>query len=93
MAVIDNTIPPSQSGIAGIPAFPGGARTITPSDADTFVKAVAVYVGTAGDVRVLPANGDAAVTFKAVPAGGMVQCSVRGVLSTGTTASDLVGIG
>lgn len=93
MAAVDNTRPVSVSGVEGIPAFPGGAKAITPSDADTFVKPVAVYVGTAGDVAVRPANGDVAVTFVGVPAGSMVPVMVSAVLSTGTTASNLVGVG
>jgi hypothetical protein len=92
MASIDNTRPPSQSGIAGIPAFPSGAIAITPSDADTFLQPVAVYVGATGNVAVTPASGGANVTFVGLPAGAMVPCMVRAVLSTGTTATSLIGV-
>lgn len=84
--------PPSQSGIAGVPGFPGGAFAVSPSDSNTWTSPVAVYVGTTGDVRVIPFNGGSPVTFMAVPAGACVPCSVRAVLSTSTTASNLVGV-
>lgn len=93
MASIDNTRPASQSGVDGIPAFPSGAVAITPADADTFLKPVAVYVGGTGNVAVTPANGGADVIFVGVPAGTMVPCMVRAVLSTGTTATSLIGVG
>lgn len=93
MASIDNTRPASQSGVDGIPTFPSGAVAITPSDDDTFLKPVAVYVGTTGDVRIVPASGGAAVTFVGVPAGSMVPCLARAVYATGTDADDLVGVG
>ena len=93
MAVIDNSSPPSQSGIPGIPTFPSAAVVITPSDADTFLKPVAVYVGATGNVRIVPANGGAALTFVGLPAGSMVPCLARAVYSTGTTATSLIGVG
>lgn len=72
-----------------IPIFPMGAQAITPSDTDKFPRPVAVWVGTGGDVTVLPANGGAQLTFPAVQAGSCVPCMVLAVLATGTTAADL----
>jgi hypothetical protein len=45
-----------------------------------------LYVGTAGDVRVLTIGGDT-VTFTAVPAGTFMPVSVKRVYSTGTVAA------
>lgn len=73
-----------------VPVFPGGAKAITPADADTFAVPVAVYVGVTGNVAVTPANGGANVTFVGVPAGAVLPIMVRAVLSTGTTATSLV---
>jgi hypothetical protein len=70
------------------------AIAITPSDAtDLTTYAKALYVGVAGDVRVLPvSNGDGApVTFKNHPV-GYAPVQVRRVFATGTTAGDIVGL-
>lgn len=84
---------PNPSNISGIvPAFPGAAFAITKSDADTFAQPVTVYVGGAGDVAILPANGGSAVTFVGLPAGSIVPCRARAVLSTNTSATNLVGV-
>ena len=91
MAVIDLG-PPSQMGVAGIPAFPGGAFGITPSDTDTYPQPVAVYVGGAGDVAVTPYTGAVPVVFYNLPAGSVVPCSVKAVMLTDTTATNLVGV-
>lgn len=81
----------------GYPLF---AKAITPNDGDVLKDQNGidnhqfVYVGTGGDVTVIPAGlelTDAAVTF-AVPTGGMVPVMCRKVLATGTSASGLIGI-
>lgn len=90
MAVINLASPTRE--IASRPVFPGAAVAITPSDADTFNTHVTVYVGTAGDVSVLPANGNAAVTFVGLAAGSILLCQVRAVRATGTTAGSLVAV-
>lgn len=77
------------------PVFPYAAAAITASDTDTYnPPLLAVYVGVTGDVTVkLGTAATTAVTFKAVPAGmcppvsGIVQ-----VMSTATTATNLIGI-
>ena len=45
-----------------------------------------LYVGTAGNIRVLTIGGDT-VTFTAVPAGTFIPVSVKRVYSTGTVAA------
>lgn len=49
-----------------------------------------LYIGTTGDVAV-ETEARATVTFTAVPAGGILPIAARKVLSTGTTASNIVG--
>ena len=77
-------------------AFPNsgpanGLVALSPSDsADAAYKVRQIYVGTAGDVRVM--QGGVAVTFRNVPAGATLgPFLVDKVLATGTTAADLVG--
>lgn len=70
------------------------AATISPSDSTDFPEgqnARAIYVGVTGDLTVIMA-GDAAgtsVTFKNVPV-GIFNIAARRVLSTGTTATQLI---
>lgn len=68
----------------------GGAFTITPADAGA-IYATSLYVGTGGDIAVDMENGDT-VTFSAVPSGAIMPIRVRRVYSTGTTASNIVGL-
>lgn len=51
----------------------------------------ALYVGGTGDVKVLTMFGST-VTFTAVPAGTVLPVAVIRVFSTGTTATNLVGM-
>lgn len=69
----------------------GTAVAITPSD--TLANAFsAIYVGVTGDITLTPAGQTTAVLFKAVPVGILpVACSA--IAATGTTASQLVGLG
>jgi hypothetical protein len=90
MAVV--TYPKPSIFAAGMPKYPTNAATIAPSDTNTFSTPVAVYVGSTGDVAVLPASGAAAVTFAGLPAGAMVPVMCSAVLATGTTASQLVAV-
>ncbi len=68
------------------------AQAVTPDDAaDLGVYAKALYLGGAGNLRVLPvgaADGEA-VTFHNHPV-GWAPVQVRRVLATGTTASQIV---
>jgi hypothetical protein len=64
---------------------------VTPSDTEDLpVAARSLWVGTGGDLVVIPLNGDTALTFKGVPAGFQFTWSVRRVLATGTTAADII---
>jgi len=70
------------------------AVAVTKSDtADILPYAKALYVGTGGDLVIIPVgNRDQdPVTFKAHPVGYM-PVQVRRVLSTGTTASQIVAL-
>jgi hypothetical protein len=73
------------------PVLPDGAQAITPSDANIFAGAVAVYVGGAGIVTCSPANGSADVAVT-MPAGSIVPFRVLAVKATGTTATLMVAI-
>jgi len=69
---------------------PDTAAAVTTSDTapNVFTR---LYVGGAGDVKVVTENGDT-VTFKAVPVGTQLQIRVKQVLATGTTATYIVGM-
>lgn len=67
------------------------AAPITTSDAGTINTTRGVYVGVAGDVTVLMANGSGPITFKAAPV-GVLNINVRRVYATGTTATNLVAL-
>lgn len=70
------------------------AAPVTASDTtDLPVWAKALYLGQAGDVRLIPAGADGAtaVTLKNHPA-GYVPVQARRVLATGTTAADIVAL-
>lgn len=66
-------------------AFP-----ITPSNT-AYLRATALYVGTGGDVAVVT-EANSTVTFANVPDGSVLPVRVKQVLSTGTTASDILGL-
>ena len=74
------------------------AFAVTPSDT-TVIDAVCFYVGSTGDVAVMPKwqEGVAArggtptpVTYKAVPAGVEIWLNICRVMETNTTASEIV---
>lgn len=68
----------------------GGAVAITPSDTagNSFS---AIYVGGAGNVAVITEGGNT-VTFTAPPVGSIIPIRTQKVLSTGTTATLLIGL-
>ncbi len=71
-----------------ITAPPSNAGVITPDDAqDLPFVSRAIYVGTAGDVRVLTHKGQD-VTYKNLA--GTKVLRVTRVFATGTTASDMI---
>lgn len=69
-----------------------GGFDITPSDTeDLAVPARGLYVGTTGDVTVDMINGDT-LTFVSLTGGIVHPIRVRRVYSTGTDATDIIGI-
>ena len=66
---------------------------VTPADA-VFANGVvcrALYVGGAGNVAINTAKGNT-VTLTSIPAGTFIPIIAQGVWSTGTTATNIVGI-
>lgn len=87
---------PTKGGIEAL-APAGVAFAITPSDgADLADVTRGIYVGVAGDVAVSmidpTTNKLASVTFKNANAGMVIPIITKRVLSTGTTATNLVGL-
>jgi hypothetical protein len=73
------------------PAFE--ATSVTPSDSvDLGFTARGLYVGSGGDVAVIPKNGSTAVTLRNVQSGTVLPVSVKRVLATGTTATQIVAL-
>ena len=90
---------------ANSPDFATKATEITKSDtinADKKLNSAALYVGTGGDLKVIIAGtvkagggfpeASQAVTFKNIPDGSFTPVIVDYVLSTGTSAGDLVAV-
>lgn len=65
--------------------------TITKSDSTIVGPLRALYVGGTGDVAVRMADGTTP-TFVGVPAGTLLPIQCDKVLSTGTTATSMVGL-
>lgn len=69
------------------------ADSITPDDNAVFSPTYrALYVGTAGNVTLVPRNQTTAVTFWGLQDGTILPVSVKQVLSTGTTANQIIGL-
>jgi len=70
------------------------AIAVTKSDSTVLPVTAALYVGGTGDVAVKMGRADApvAVVFKAVPAGVILPIAVFMVMSTSTTATDIVAL-
>ena len=76
----------------------GRAAAVTPSDTVNIPAVTGgtnngcvLYVGGAGDLKVLTIGGDE-VTLVAVPAGSFIPVQVLRVFSTGTTATSIVAL-
>lgn len=70
-----------------------GAReavVITPNDTDVLRETRALYIGTAGTIRVLHADSTTPVTYPVTIAGYIYPWHVKRVYATGTTASDII---
>jgi hypothetical protein len=68
-----------------------GLAAVTKSD-DTIVGCRSLYVGGAGDVAIVSREGESAVTLSAVPAGTILPIYCHKVMSTNTTATNMVAI-
>lgn len=69
------------------------AAAVTPSDSTDLASATrGLYVGTGGDVKVNTSGGETGIVFTAVPGGTVLPIRVTRVLSTGTTASNIVAL-
>ncbi len=67
------------------------AAAVTKSDATVFTNPTgALWVGGVGDVAVRMYGNATSVTFTAVPAGSLLPITVDQVLSTGTSATNIV---
>lgn len=70
---------------------PTDAVAITPSDT-TQLNLCGFYVGGAGNVAVQTTVGATAVTFIAPPVGTVIKLQVARIMSTNTTATNIVGL-
>jgi len=62
---------------------------VTPSDS-TALDFQAIYVGVGGDVAISSSDSTTAVTFTAVPSGSILPIKGKRVMSTNTTATNIV---
>jgi len=68
------------------------ARAVTPhDDNDLDAGCRALYIGTAGDIVLIPSEDTAAVTFPDCPA-GILPVATKRVLATGTEADGIVAL-
>lgn len=85
-----------MSGIGDAFGGPGTSLvSVTPSDSTDLTGARAIYVGGTGDVALKTIHGasnSAAVTLAAVPVGTIIPIQITRVMSTGTTATNIVAI-
>ena len=71
--------------------YPRHAEAVTPSDSVVH-NYIALWVGGAGTVALKLAGDTVAVNFVAVPAGSFLPVQTMYVMSTGTTATNIVGL-
>jgi len=67
------------------------AIAVTPNDSTVLATTRGLYVGVSGDVAVVTKGHGTSVVFKNVPA-GILPVRVTKVLSTGTTATDILAL-
>ena len=63
---------------------------VTPSDATVFDQESAIFVGVGGDVALRLIGNSTTATYKNVASGTLLPVSADKVLSTGTTATNIV---
>lgn len=69
------------------------AASVTKSDVTVYdPPLLALYVGGTGDVAVRMFGSQNSITFVGVPTGALLPICVDKVLSTGTSASSIVGL-
>jgi len=68
------------------------AFSITPSDSTTFEATRGIFIGSAGNIKVLFSKDSTAVVLSGLAEGAFYPFSVVRVYSTDTTASNIVGI-
>ena len=73
------------------PMYPGDAAAVTTSDTVNFSTPSVIYVGGAGNVRVLTAQGSD-VTFTSVLGGSVLPVQVIRVFATNTTATSMTRV-
>ena len=83
----------SHAGMLGTLSSPcSHAEAVTPSDTvDLTITSRALFIGGAGALAVITALGET-VTFTGVVAGTVLPLRVSRVKSTGTTATNIVGM-
>ena len=69
----------------------GDGIAITPNDTTQLDKVYGLYIGTAGTLTVITAGGTT-LAFGAVTAGSIIPLRVSVVKTTGTTATNIVGL-
>lgn len=67
------------------------AKVITPSDSAE-VNCSAVYVGGTGNLTVIMRDDTATTLFSTIPAGTVLEIACAKIMSTGTTATTIVGL-
>jgi hypothetical protein len=66
---------------------------VVPDDnTDLVTYAKALYIGVTGDIAVVPIGQSTSVVFKNHPVGYFLGCRVARILSTGTTASQILAL-
>lgn len=66
------------------------AAAIVKSDSTVLGDNRGVWIGTGGDVALILIDDSIALTYKNVPSGTLLPMSVKKVMSTNTTASDMI---
>jgi hypothetical protein len=70
----------------------GGAFSVTPNDSvDLTIGAIALYIGTGGDVKLTTSFGQT-VTFVNLGDGQILPVRTSRVYASGTDATDIVGL-
>lgn len=68
-------------------------RVITPSDSTILAPYPrSIYVAVGGDVAILGVDDTVAVVLPAVPSGVIIPVNAQKIMSTGTTATGLIGL-